>query len=75
MLAIEQELMEKLPLLFTSEMVYDLSEAEIQQLAAENGETTAARENCNEQLTVLQEAHSELKRLDKHQSNVHGKCH
>ncbi|WPH03153.1 Hypothetical protein R9X50_00602900 [Acrodontium crateriforme] len=71
-LAIEQQLIRKLPLLFTSEMVFNLSEREIHKIAAESDWTAVEREKCTVQLAVLQDAHSDLRRLDKHKSIAYG---
>lgn len=65
-LAVERCLIQKLPDLFSPEIVYDLTDAEIQRIAGENHESAAERMLTMEKLRVLEGGVSDLKRLKKH---------
>ena len=65
-LAVEQCLVGKLPFLLRPEMIHEMSEEEISQLASETEETTNQRDKCMERLVVLQAGLHELRSLDKH---------
>jgi hypothetical protein len=69
-LAIEHCLIRKLPHLFSSEIVYDLTVEEIYGLVGDTVETTAERTRYHEKLTVLEAGLLDLKRLDGHRSNA-----
>jgi hypothetical protein len=65
-LAVEQCLVGRLPFLLRPEMIHEMSEEEIFQLASETEDTTIQREKCMERLAVLQAGLHELRSLDKH---------
>ena len=65
-LAIENCLVKRLPLLFTPDMVFRLEEEDIALLAAENEQTSAARTECTNKLTILEGSLSDLRRHIKH---------
>jgi hypothetical protein len=65
-LAVEQCLVGRLPFLLRPEMIHEMSEEEIFQLASETQDTTNQREKCMERLVVLQAGLHELRSLDKH---------
>ncbi|KAL1581636.1 hypothetical protein WHR41_09595, partial [Cladosporium halotolerans] len=65
-LAVEQCLVGRLPFLFRPEVIHEMSEEEISQLASETEDTTNQRDKCMERLTVLQAGLHELRSLRKH---------
>lgn len=65
-LAIEDCVVRRLSSLFDPEMVYDLSDDTIINLAAESEATGKDRANNSEKLRILQAGYQDLKRLDKH---------
>ena len=72
-LAVEQCLVGRLPFLLRPEMIHEMSEEEIFQLASETEDTTNQREKCMERLTVLQAGLHELRSLDKHRLSSQSK--
>ena len=64
--------MKELPSIFSTEMVYDLSEEAVLRLAGESEQTAAERNRYTEKLEVLEAALHDLKRLDKHFSATPG---
>ena len=73
MLAIEQCLVRKLPRLFIPEMIHEMSEEEVSQLASETEDTTIQRNKCMERLAVLQAGIHDLRSLDKHRLSPQSK--
>lgn len=65
-LAVEQCLVQQLPLLFTPSTVGGLTDDEIRHLAAERPETVSARAAEEDKLRVLGQGLQELKQLGKH---------
>jgi len=72
-LAVEQCLVGRLPFLFRPEVIHEMSEEEISQLASETEDTTNQRDKCMERLTVLQAGLHELRSLDKHRLSSQSK--
>lgn len=73
MLAIEQCLVSRLPDLFQSEIILDLSDEQVSQLVTESEAASTERARCREKLAVLLAGTSELKRLETHRSLNFGK--
>ncbi|KAF2034799.1 hypothetical protein EK21DRAFT_55853 [Setomelanomma holmii] len=69
-LAVERCLIQKLPDLFSPEIVYDLTDAEIQRIAGENHESAAKRMRTMEKLRVLEGGVNDLKRLRKDNHSI-----
>lgn len=69
-LVLEQCLLQKLPSLFTSDMIYDISDEDIALLAGETSEAVAERVRLREKKTTLESGLQELRRLDKHRSQT-----
>jgi hypothetical protein len=65
-LAIERYLIQKLPSILSSEIVCDLTDEEVERIAAESSESAVKREQAREKLAVLENAMAELKRLRMH---------
>lgn len=72
-LAVEQCLVGRLPFLLRPEMIHEMPEEEIFQLASETEDTTNQREKCMERLAVLQAGLHELRSLDKHRLSSQSK--
>jgi hypothetical protein len=72
-LAVEQCLVGRLPFLLRPEMINEMSEEEIFQLASETEDTTNQREKYMERLAVLQAGLHELRSLDKHRLSSQSK--
>ncbi|KAM0724041.1 hypothetical protein Q7P37_000221 [Cladosporium fusiforme] len=53
-LAVEQCLVRRLPYLFRPEMIHEMSDEDVSQLASETEDTTNQRDKCLERLAVLQ---------------------
>lgn len=66
MLAIEYHLLRKLPTVLDPEIVHNLTDAQIADLAAESEEVSTERLRCSEKLAVLRSGLEDLRRLDKH---------
>lgn len=67
-LAIEQCLLQKLPSLFSPDVVLEMKDEDVSRLAAESEETSAERSRYEEKLIVLESGLSDLQRLDKHRT-------
>lgn len=72
-LAVENCLVQKLPSLFTPQRVYDLIDDDISRLATESEQTRSERARYTEEVSALETALSDLRRLDKHRSVILGK--
>jgi hypothetical protein len=68
--AVERCLIQKLPDLLSPEVVYDLTDAEIQRIAGENHESAAKRMRMTAKLRVLERGIAELERLKKHSRSM-----
>jgi hypothetical protein len=69
-LAIEKCLVQKLPSLFTQDMVHGMTDEEVSEIAAESLETTAMRDSCTVKRRVFESAIDDFKRLDKSHFSV-----
>ncbi|CAJ2503469.1 Uu.00g108630.m01.CDS01 [Anthostomella pinea] len=69
-LAIERCLIQKLPHLLSLEVIWDLSDAEVQCIAAESGASSTDRLHATEKLRVLPAGLAELKRMRKHDRSM-----
>ncbi|KAI2622504.1 P-loop containing nucleoside triphosphate hydrolase protein [Hypoxylon sp. NC1633] len=69
-LAIERCLIQRLPGLLAPEVIYDLTDIEVQRIAGESQESVAERERATKKLRVLENGMAELKRLKKHDSSM-----
>ncbi|KAK4150063.1 hypothetical protein C8A00DRAFT_46461 [Chaetomidium leptoderma] len=65
-LAIERCLLQKLPSILSPDIVCELSDEEVERVAAESAESVAEREQAAEKLAVLENAMAELQRLRTH---------
>ena len=65
-LSIEKCLLQKLPEMFTPEIVMDLDDAQIESIAAESEESQTERNRATEKLNVLQSTLKVLQSLDRH---------
>lgn len=65
-LVVEACLIRKLPTIFNAETVYDLQDANIQDLAGESKAVVEERARVMQKLQLLQNSLHDLKRLDKH---------
>ncbi|KAI1498406.1 P-loop containing nucleoside triphosphate hydrolase protein [Biscogniauxia marginata] len=64
-LAIERCVVQRLPHLFTPEIVWNLTDAEIQRIAAESDASVTTRERVTEKLRVLEDSMAELRKMRK----------
>ncbi|KAF7504265.1 hypothetical protein GJ744_002523 [Endocarpon pusillum] len=71
-LAIEQCLLQKLPEMFTPEVVFALGPDEIESIAAESEESRVERSRATEKLKVLESTLKVLHSLDRHKITVQG---
>lgn len=69
-LAIERCLIQKLPELFSTEAVCDLTDSQVQRIAGESKESIAERSRATQKLQVLEIGMIELKRLRKHNPSM-----
>ncbi|KAK4236071.1 hypothetical protein C8A03DRAFT_45878 [Achaetomium macrosporum] len=69
-LAIERCLVQKLPSILSSEIVFDLSDEEVKHITAESSESAAERAQATEKLAVLENAMVDLKRLKMHGGQI-----
>lgn len=65
-LSIEKCLLQKLPEMFTPEIVIGLDDAQIEGIASESEESRAERSRATEKLQVLEETLNVLRSLDRH---------
>jgi hypothetical protein len=68
-LSIEKCLLQKLPEMFTPEIVLGLGDDEIESIAAESGESRAERSRASEKLKVLESTLKVLQSLDRHKAS------
>lgn len=64
--AIEECLLDKVPGIFTPEMVLDMEPGDIEKVAAESEESQAERASSSKKLHILEATLSILRRLDRH---------
>ncbi len=69
-LAIERALIQKLSGILSPGIVCDLTDEEVQRIAAESKESGAERVRLTEKLRVLESGLTELKRLKKHNPSI-----
>ena len=69
-LIIKRCLLQKLPSTLSPEIVYDLTDKEVQPITAESSESAAERALATEKLGVLESGIAELKRLKMHSAPV-----
>ena len=72
-LAIEHCVIQRLPDIFSTEVILDLTAEDVTRLAAESEEAAAERKRLAEKLEILEIGLRELKRLDKHHPITPGK--
>ncbi len=72
-LAVEYRLVSKLPTLFTTETVFNLTDEAVARIAAESWETANERTFLTEKMGILQSGMLELRRLSKHHQHKAGK--
>ena len=70
-LAIERCLLQKLPSILSPEIICNLTDEEVQRIAAESSESAAERVLATEKLHVLESGIAELKRLKIHSAPMH----
>ena len=63
-LAVEQCLVRRLPLVLSSDLICDLSDDDVQRLAVESPDIAPERMRMTEKLRILQEGLTQLTRLD-----------
>jgi hypothetical protein len=68
-LSIEKCLLQKLPEMFTPEIVIGLEEDQVERIAAESEESRAERSRATEKLTVLENTLKVLQSLDRHKAS------
>ncbi|KAK3613274.1 hypothetical protein LTR56_027981 [Elasticomyces elasticus] len=73
--AIEEQLIQNLPLVFNSEDLEKLADPRVANLAAEKQSSAIDRARNEEKLTNLVKASQELRRLDGHLLQLHGKTY
>ena len=64
-LAVEQCILQALPSIFSVESIYEMSDEEVTSLAGEDDNAAAQRKSLSEKLSVLQEGHGQLTRLQR----------
>lgn len=74
-LAIEQCLLQKMPEMFTPEVVFALEPEEIESIAAESEESRIERSRATEKLEVLDRTLKVLHSLDRHKSTGESPLH
>lgn len=71
-LAIEACLISNLPVLFTPEIVFELSDDAVGRVAAESWETADERKFLTDKMEILSSGMTELQRLRKHHRRLSG---
>ncbi|KAI1632410.1 P-loop containing nucleoside triphosphate hydrolase protein [Biscogniauxia mediterranea] len=71
-LAVERCVAQKLPRLFPPEVVWNLPDTEIQQIAAESDASARTRKQMTGKLRVLEDGRAELKKMRRHDASRSG---